>query len=382
MQRQWQGIVISTVAPWPVRGGLHSKLAGLLEHAPPGVRLICPEPTSAPGDTKVYVIPQASRSAQFRSLACGHLPSQARLDGPAILRCLAEIAADAEHVHVHCDSIGTAHLIPAIRRWARRSRQSITIVCSINDSYSFLRAENPRRGPLANALEVRFAKRNEARFLDQADLVDVVAAPDVGWLAQVIPSARVRIMPLGVRHEFSALSKVKRIDLLMFSGNAGARDFLESGLDRLRKVRPNISVKMVGPQPSNALVNLLVHHRIEYLGFVDDIAEVVASARVLLAPSQQRCGMSSRALLGFAAGTAVVGGRCLQSIPGSVSGKHFLIGFDGAAIADQVLRVLREPEAEESLVTAARHLVESLPTAAEIASTYWLEAGARIHEER
>lgn len=372
-------IFVSAAPPWPVRSGVQTKLVSLLETSPRRVELLLPEMCDSPEDVVVHVVPRASWFRRVMSLFKGMLPAQSRIDAARVADKVLEICHAHNSCVVHFDTIATTHALPVVRERLEGADKSVRLIASLNDSYSFLRAENPRGGRLRRRVELAGAKLAERRDLPAADLVDVVSLADVGWLAGVVPEANVRVVPLAVRDEWSDPGPMpKEIDLLLFSASAGLVPFLTAGVARLRSVIPHARVAMIGPEPSSDVARLIPSSGVQYMGFVADIATTVSKARAILAPSQQRCGMSNRALLAMSVGTAVVGGRCLLNLPGSLPGRDFLVGFTPEEIADRAAEVLQLPDLAASLSAAGRDLIAEMPRMSDVGALYW---SSFIHSE-
>ncbi|HEX2893689.1 MAG TPA: glycosyltransferase [Marmoricola sp.] len=382
-------IFVVTAPPWPVRSGVQTKLASLLEAAEVEVHVISPAPFRPPSHHIVChvvgtpgSVPQVMR-AMIGKLK-GLLPSQSRVDAASILSEIDDVLAHSMGtVHVHLDTIALAHLAAPVRGLLRSRDRTGRVLCSLNDSYSFLKSEaGVDHG--WSGLARRFIEFNERRFLPDSDLVDVVSATDVGWLAKVAPRANTRIVPLGIRPEWVAggfTESSELYDLLLFSGGPGVNTFVDVGLPRLRQCRPGIKVAMIGPEPP---VRSLASYRalgVEYLGFVDDVAAAVRQSKVVLAPSQQRCGLSNRAMLAFSNARCVVGGRCLMNFQGARAGRDFLMSNSTNGMVDLVLVALADDRLRAGIGRSAQIYAGSLPSSEEVAKWYWDDIKVGCYDE-
>ena len=197
------------------------------------------------------------------------------------------------------------------------------MVLSINDSYSLLVAEGSQRHGLARVIQRRIAFRFESRQLPLADIVDVVAPADKAWLEQHVPRARIRVVPLARPDLATVLKAQSRLtDVMLFSTPPGLDGVLDVALPWLKKPRPHLTLTMVGESPSKTVVERIHALGGEFPGFVDDLDERLADAKVLIAPSQQESGTSNKAIRAMSLGVAVVGGRCLNGVPGLLDGVH------------------------------------------------------------
>ncbi len=378
--RRLRVVFVATEAPWPVRGGLSTKLASLLEHSPFEVDLLVPEPGQSPlENVRVHEIVRGRPGVVPRhlgSLARGLLPSQAGLRAGAVASQILALVGDASNCYVHFDTIATAHLAGVTRTQLVAAGKRSLMVASVNDSYSFLYSEaNQGKSSLRRTLGAKYIQMNERKYLADADYVDVVGAADLGWYARIAPSLRVRIMPLGIRPEWRVedagfVSSIDR-DVLVFSRGPGILDYLRDGHPSVVRARPGVRVEMVGPEPSPEVARAAREAGVRYLGFVDDISAVIRSSAVLVAPSQQRCGVSNRAMAAMQAGVAVVGGQCVINLPGSVPGRDYLIGYTPQAIAASICQVLTDDQLRLRLGMAGNRYARGLDGASEVAGLYW-----------
>jgi len=226
---------------------------------------------------------------------------------------------------------------------------------------------------LRTFLEVEYAKYVERRYLTAADVVDVVSSVDLGWLASVAPRANVRVVPLGTPPIFRAPPTTERSeghDILLFSAAPGLLAFLTESLPVIRSVMPSISIAMIGPPPMRGALDSLSASGGHYLGFVEDANALVRSARVVVAPSQQRSGTSNKAIQAMLLGVPVAGGRCVFGVPGALPGQHFMYGATPSELAAAVLTLLSDENLTGEIVQSAFELADSLPSWTEVANSY------------
>jgi glycosyltransferase involved in cell wall biosynthesis len=342
--------VVATVEPWPKREGITAKLAPLLDAMPDSCRVIAPRSPASGGRARAL-----SRAA--RAAVAGRVLVHPDLTAERVLPRLAAHLEEDDPPFVHLDTIGTAHLAQPLREMMAERGHHPPIVLSINDSYSLLRSDTPRRpGPL-HRLEVAHLRRVERHVYADADVVDVVSPVDAAYLRDLVPRVPVRVLPLG-RPTLGAPRDPEEpatIDLLLFGAAPGLVPFLEHGLPRLD---PSSVVAMIGPEPPAAARPLMARYGVEHLGFVDDPAVVIRSANVVLAPSPQRAGTPNKALEAMAQQVAVVGGRCLHGIEGYENGVHGLSYDDPADLGLGVRSLLDDPARRATLALAGRTLVE------------------------
>jgi glycosyltransferase involved in cell wall biosynthesis len=371
-------VAVVTEWPWPPRNGVTMKSGPLLAALGRRVHVVAPVSGPVPANVVAHPLPMPSRWRFELRRAAALL--RLRIAGTAVVperAVLADVRAvlDAgEQVDVvHLDMPTTGHLVRPLRRLLAERGQHPPVVLSINDSYSLLAAvASPRRG-LSRLAQLRNAMHFERRCLPQADLVDVVAPADERWLAREVPSARVRVLPLA-RPQVTPqpVDSERPTDVVLFSTQVGLDDLLDEVLPEVRSRRPDLSIVMVGGSSDPSAVSRVRALGGMSTGFVpdDELDRRLASAKVLVAPSQQESGTSNKAIRAMCLGTAVVGGRCLDGVPGLVDGTHALVARDPAAIARALIDVLDDDVRRLELAQAGQELALGLPTAAETAENY------------
>jgi hypothetical protein len=263
------------------------------------------------------------------------------------------------------------------RRTFRRLGIESLIIASINDSYSFLRSEAaPRDRKLTRAIANRYLEFNERRSLRGADLIDVVSSADVGWLAKLDPSLLVRVVPLGVRPEWrseipSDGNEVLERDIVLFSRGPGLREYLRDVHPVVASRIPKVRASIVGPEPDAEILRIAESLGIDYLGFVEDVHRVVKESGILVAPSQQRCGSSNRAMLGMSTGTAVVGGRCLQSLDGALAGRDYMLAWNSVEMSEKICQLVLDPSMRQAVAARGKSYIAGAMSAEEVSRSYW-----------
>ena len=112
-------------------------------------------------------------------------------------------------------------------------------------------------------------------------------------------------------------------------------------------------------EPPPGLAKRLDRPSVRLRGFVDDIDSEFLSADVLLVPTPIRLGIRARILTGFTYGCCVVAhSNNALGIPELEHGENALLAGSGAAMADEVVRALEDPELRRRLGARARETYE------------------------
>ncbi|MBI2216454.1 MAG: glycosyltransferase [Candidatus Rokubacteria bacterium] len=209
----------------------------------------------------------------------------------------------------------------------------------------------------------RFERAQCQRFTSVAAVSDV----DKDTLEREFGARRVFLVPTGVdTHFFRPAESAPDPSALVFTGamdwlpNEDAMLFFgEAILPRIRERRPDVTLTIVGRNPSPRLsARLAAHPGITITGRVDDIRPFLAQAAVYVIPLRIGGGTRIKAFEAMAMGKPVV------STPIGVEGLrvddglHLVLAREPEAFADAVLGLLESPERRQRVGSAARALVE------------------------
>jgi len=134
--------------------------------------------------------------------------------------------------------------------------------------------------------------------------------------------------------------------------------FLKSILPIVRQRVPTVRFSVIGNQAGRCFGHLGQRDNIEVLDFVPELRPYVARATVAVAPLNVGVGVTNKVIEAFATGTAVVATSLACGDLPVRDGEHFLRGDSSTAFAENVIRVLLEPNLRRHLVLNARKLVE------------------------
>ena len=217
-------------------------------------------------------------------------------------------------------------------------------------------------------LEVEWQKlrRYEAQACARAHRTVAVSEQDRAILAAHAPRARVDAVPTGVDTAyFQPNGSHESRGALVFFGSMdwfpnedGIAHFVEAILPRVRARVPEVSVTVVGRNPSARVRRLAAVPGVRITGTVDDVRPYVAEAAVCVVPLRVGGGTRLKIFEALAMGKAVVstsvGAEGLPMIPG----RHFVQADDAESFADAVIALVEDPGRRRALGAAGRRLVE------------------------
>jgi glycosyltransferase involved in cell wall biosynthesis len=226
-------------------------------------------------------------------------------------------------------------------------------------------------------IEWRKLRAREADACRRADLTIAVSEDDRRRLAEIAPGIRATAMPTGVNTDyFIPNGHHERPHHLVFSGSMdwhpnedAVAYFADAILPRIRAAVPDVSLAVVGRNPSARLRDLAARAGISVTGTVDDVRPFIGEGSLYVVPLRAGGGTRIKIFEALAMGKAVVsttvGAEGLALEPGH----HLAVADDPDAFADTVVGLLGNSERRRALGTAGRDLVQahySWPTVARV----------------
>jgi sugar transferase (PEP-CTERM/EpsH1 system associated) len=167
----------------------------------------------------------------------------------------------------------------------------------------------------------------------------------------------VEVIPNGVdTGYFTPREAEKKYDLL-FTGNMNYPPNIDSVLFLVQKVlplvhakRPEVTLLIAGVDPDQRVRELAQRHRqVTVSGWVKDIRDSYASARIFVAPMQIGPGLQNKLLEAMAMRMPCVTSDLANNAVGAEPGSSILIGHELQEYADHILRLLNDPVERERL---------------------------------
>ena len=217
------------------------------------------------------------------------------------------------------------------------------------------------------AIEWRKMRRYESRTCSRVRLTIAVSNSDRALLAAGAPDADIRAIPTGVDTSyFHPNGMVEKPATLVFTGSMdwypnedGILDFIASTLPEIRRQIPEVSLAVVGRNPSDRLKAAGALAGVQVTGTVPDVRPHVAEAAVYIVPLRIGGGTRLKIFEALAMGKAVVSTTVgAEGLP-IVSGEHFLRADGAEDFARSVVSLLKDPSGRSTLGLAGRRLVES-----------------------
>ena len=225
---------------------------------------------------------------------------------------------------------------------------------------------NPLRRA-ALQLEWRKMRRYEKRACRRVKLTITVSEDDRLLLGKDAPESRIEAIPTGVDVDYfhagdGALEQPAEI---VFTGSMdwhpnedAMLHFIDAILPLLRREVPEVSVTIVGRNPSRQLRDAASTAGVSVTGTVDDVRPYIRRAAVYVVPLRIGGGTRLKIYEALAMAKAVVSTTIgAEGLP-LQEGVHILRADDPDAFAGKVLDLLRYPARRRELGTAGRRLME------------------------
>ncbi|MBI2939766.1 MAG: glycosyltransferase [Chloroflexi bacterium] len=226
-----------------------------------------------------------------------------------------------------------------------------------------------RSGHLAGAayslLQAWKLRRYEAASLRQVDGVVAVSEADRRALAALGPLPPCAVVPNGVDTDrYQPLpSRPAGSPRLVFTGTMSFRPnvdavewFVRTVWPALRRAEPNLSVAIVGREPTPAVRALGRIAGVEVVGPVPDDRPPIGSATVYIVPLRIGGGVRLKILQAMAMGVPIVSTTLGYEGIDASSGEHLLAADTPDEFAAAIRRVLHDPALAQSLGASGRAL--------------------------
>ncbi|MDY0344334.1 MAG: glycosyltransferase [Lentimicrobium sp.] len=211
-------------------------------------------------------------------------------------------------------------------------------------------------------IEMKRLRAFEAYVFDHFNHKTIISVPDRDF----IPHAgkdQIVVVPNGVDHTFFRPMKQPITHDLVFTGNMGyppnvncAEYLVKQVLPLLRKSYPELTLMLAGATP-HARVKALAGEKVIVTGWVDDIRECYAGARIFLAPMQIGTGLQNKLLEAMSMQLPCITSSLCNAALKAIPGKDILIGDTPEEVAAQVIRLLGDEMLQQSIAKSGLNFV-------------------------
>jgi glycosyltransferase involved in cell wall biosynthesis len=207
----------------------------------------------------------------------------------------------------------------------------------------------------------------ELRTCRQFTGVITVSETDKAILDSLAPGSRTYAIPTGVdTRYFCPRNEPVKENSLVFTGSMdwlpnedAILYFVERILPSIRTRIPNVTLTVVGRNPSSRLLRILQKHpTVQCIGAVDDVRPFIARHALYVIPLRIGGGTRIKAYEAMAMGKAVVSTRVgVEGLP-LRDQEHVVLADTPKVFGDAVVALLRNPKRRRQIEKAARDFVE------------------------
>ena len=324
---------------------------------------------------ETFPVPRRSKSQRLKTLLTTPQADLAqRLFSGDLAKRLREILSTERFDLIQCEALETACYLPI----AKAAQPSAKLCLdTFNAEYHLQRviagidAREPKRWPMAlySWIQAGRIANYERQMCALADIVIAVSPEDADLLRPFRADGKIHVLPSAISVDDYA-ADASAIDLgrhgLVFTGKMDYRPNVDAALwlvnDILPLIRqrvPDVTVTLVGQQPSPRLDALSHVRGVTITGRVESVVPYLRGAAVYVAPLRMGSGTRLKLLEAMAAGSPIVATTAAAAglMPDA---KAAMLIADGAqAFADAVSGLLTQPEKRDEMVNAGKIAVRA-----------------------
>lgn len=232
------------------------------------------------------------------------------------------------------------------------------------DSQKWLSYGTFKRFPLSmgyfiEGLKLQFEEARLARAFDCClattaaeirTLEGYLTGCDTGWYANGVDAER--FAPSDAPYDPDMICFIGRMDY--YPNQKAMIDFCRDVLPLVQKARPSAKLTIVGAEPSKEVRALERHRGVTVTGSVPEVQPYVHQAALTVAPLTIARGTQNKILESLAMGVPVVCSGLAAGGVDAVPEEHLLVADRPEAYADQILRLLQDPDARRRFAEAGR----------------------------
>jgi glycosyltransferase involved in cell wall biosynthesis len=196
-------------------------------------------------------------------------------------------------------------------------------------------------------VEQQRLERYEARMLEEFEHCVIISSQDRDCIRHV-ERGKIGIVPNGVDFgHFQPREAEKKHDLL-FTGNMAYPPNVESAvflasevLPLVWKRMPQVTLAIAGATPADRVMSL-AGPKVRVTGWVDDISECYAGAKIFVAPMLINTGLQNKLLEAMSMKLPCITSKLANNALGGIPGKDLLVCSDPDQYAAEILDLLND----------------------------------------
>lgn len=246
--------------------------------------------------------------------------------------------------HLYCQLLRTAEYV---------KNSTIPKTIDYQDVFSYGIKRRMEKAPLYTKpvfqMEYKRLLTYESRIFDLFDNKTIISVPD----RNLIPhpeKLKIHVIPNGVDHDFFSPRNSEKDTDIVFTGNmayppnVNAAEFLVNEIMPLVwKEKPGVKVMIAGATPDKKVVSLK-SDKVLVTGWLDDIRDSYAGAKVFIAPMQIGTGLQNKLLEAMSMKVPSITTPLANDALQAIDGDSILIGKDAPSLAQHILNLLNDKE--------------------------------------
>jgi glycosyltransferase involved in cell wall biosynthesis len=250
--------------------------------------------------------------------------------------------------------------------WVTRLPRGLPAVLTLHDLTWRRYASEARYASAAKrtllGLEARRHRRHTVGLLPRFAAAITVSTIETDEL-RASTSIPIELIPTGVdTQKITAAPEPAGPPHLLFTGTLnyspnsdGIRWFVEEVWPLVRRERPDVTLDIVGRNPTPAVLELDRHAGVTVVGPVPAMGPEFARATAIVVPIRTGAGMRMKIVEAMSAGRPIVSTSLgCEGLPAIAAGEHLLVADDPAGFARETLRLLSDRELRARLGSAGR----------------------------
>ena len=226
-------------------------------------------------------------------------------------------------------------------------------------------------------LEYHRLVKYEQKIFHRFNYKTIISKPDRDLMPLLEKEKeKIHIIPNGVDHDFFSPKDAQKKFDLVFTGNMAYPPNVNAAGFLVHKVMPIVwkersetTVMIAGATPDRK-VTALKSEKVTVTGWLDDIRDAYAGARIFIAPMQIGTGLQNKLLEAMSMKIPSITTPLANDALGAVSGENILVGATAEELAGHILDLLRKNELSEKIAENGYRFVKQAYS--------WKEATARL----
>ena len=194
----------------------------------------------------------------------------------------------------------------------------------------------------------------ERTVFDSFDNKTIISIPDRDLISHP-EKDKIEIIINGVDTDYFFPIKMKKEYDLVFTGNMAyppnakaAVYIVKKILPIVHKTMPDVNLLLAGASPDKSVLSL-DSEKVTVAGWVDDMRESYAKAKIFIAPMQIGTGLQNKLLEAMAMRIPSITSKLANNALGAKPGKEILLGSSPDEYASHIIDLLRNPIKAEKL---------------------------------